>query len=94
MLFSTIIFEKNDNYYLIVILYEIIGCCFGVVKQPRAFSFNITSLLFSNVLRDSFFVSPALISKTGEHYDLAIHGDGLISHIIKNPDSLKIKEVV
>ena len=35
-----------------------------------------------------------MISKTGEHYDLAIHGDGLISHIIKNPDSLKIKEVV
>jgi hypothetical protein len=35
-----------------------------------------------------------MISKTGEHYDLAIHGDGLISHIIKNPDSLKIKEEV
>ena len=35
-----------------------------------------------------------MISKTGEHYDLAVHGDGLISHIIKNPDSLKIKEVV
>ena len=31
-----------------------------------------------------------MISKTGEYYDLAIHGDGLISHIIKNPDSLKI----
>ena len=36
----------------------------------------------------------AMISKTGEHYDLAVHGDGLISHIIKNPDSLKIKEEV
>jgi len=35
-----------------------------------------------------------MISKTGEHYDLAIHGDGLISHIIKNPNSLKIKEEV
>ena len=35
-----------------------------------------------------------MISKTGEHYDLAIYGDGLISHIIKNPDSLKIKEEV
>jgi len=35
-----------------------------------------------------------MISKTGEHYDLAVHGDGLISHIIKNPNSLKIKEVV
>ena len=35
-----------------------------------------------------------MISKTGEHYDLAIHGDGLISHIIKNPDSLKLKEEV
>ena len=35
-----------------------------------------------------------MISKTGEHYDLAIHGDGLISHIINNPDSLKIKEEV
>jgi len=35
-----------------------------------------------------------MIAKTGEHYDLAVHGDGLISHIIKNPDSLKIKEVV
>jgi len=35
-----------------------------------------------------------MISKTGEHYDLAVHGDGLISHIIKNPDSLKIKEEV
>ena len=35
-----------------------------------------------------------MISKTGEHYDLAVHGDGLISHIIKNPNSLKIKEEV
>ena len=35
-----------------------------------------------------------MISKTGEYYDLAVHGDGLISHIIKNPDSLKIKEEV
>ena len=35
-----------------------------------------------------------MISKTGEHYDLVIHGDGLISHIIKNPDSLKLKEEV
>jgi hypothetical protein len=33
-----------------------------------------------------------MIAKTGEYYDLAVHGDGLISHIIKNPDSLKIKE--
>ena len=35
-----------------------------------------------------------MISKTGEHYDLAVHGDGLISHIIKNPHSLKKKEEV
>jgi|TARA_B100000315_G_scaffold255591_1_gene299293 hypothetical protein len=35
-----------------------------------------------------------MVSKTGEHYDLAVHGDGLISHIIKNPNSLKIKEEV
>jgi len=35
-----------------------------------------------------------MISKTGEHYDLAVHGDGLISHIIKNPDSLVRKEEV
>jgi hypothetical protein len=36
-----------------------------------------------------------MISKTGEHYDLAVHGDGLISHIIKNPkDSLRVKEEV
>jgi len=35
-----------------------------------------------------------MIAKTGEHYDLAVHGDGLISHIIKNPNSLKIKEEV
>jgi len=35
-----------------------------------------------------------MISKTGEHYDLAIHGNGLISHIIENPNSLKIKEEV
>ena len=35
-----------------------------------------------------------MISKTGEHYDLAIHGNGLISHIIKNPDSLVRKEEV
>ena len=35
-----------------------------------------------------------MISKTGEHYDLAVHGNGLISHIIKNPDSLTIKEEV
>ena len=31
-----------------------------------------------------------MIAKTGEHYDLVVHGDGLISHIIKNPESLKI----
>jgi len=35
-----------------------------------------------------------MILKTGEYYDLAIHGDGLISHIIKNPDSLRKKEEV
>ena len=35
-----------------------------------------------------------MISKTGEHYDLAVHGNGLISHIIKNPDSLVRKEEV
>jgi hypothetical protein len=35
-----------------------------------------------------------MISKTGEHYDLAVHGNGLISHIIKNPDSLTIREEV
>ena len=35
-----------------------------------------------------------MISKTGEHYDLAVHGDGLISHIIKNPDSLRTREEV
>ena len=36
-----------------------------------------------------------MIEGTGEHYDLAVHGDGLISHIIKNPkDSLKIREEV
>ena len=35
-----------------------------------------------------------MISKTGEHYDLAVHGDGLISHIIKNPDSLRKREEV
>ena len=35
-----------------------------------------------------------MISKTGEHYDLAVHGNGLISHIIKNPDSLIRKEEV
>ena len=35
-----------------------------------------------------------MIGKTGEYYDLAIHGDGLISHIIKHPDSLRKKEEV
>jgi hypothetical protein len=35
-----------------------------------------------------------MTSKTGEHYDLVVHGDGLISHIINNPDSLKLKEEV
>jgi len=35
-----------------------------------------------------------MIAKTGEHYDLAVHGNGLISHIIENPDSLKFKEEV
>ena len=35
-----------------------------------------------------------MIAKTGEYYDLAVHGDGLISHIIKNPDSLKLREEV
>jgi hypothetical protein len=29
-----------------------------------------------------------MTGKTGEFYDLAVHGDGLIAHIIKNPDSL------
>ena len=35
-----------------------------------------------------------MISKTGQHYDIIVHGDGLISHIIKNPSSLKKKEEV
>ncbi len=36
-----------------------------------------------------------MIEGTGEHYDLAVHGNGLISHIIKNPkDSLKLREEV
>jgi hypothetical protein len=35
-----------------------------------------------------------MTGKTGEFYDLAVHGDGLISHIIKNPDSLRKKEEV
>ena len=35
-----------------------------------------------------------MISKTGQCYDLAVHGDGLISHIIKNPDLLQRKEEV
>ena len=35
-----------------------------------------------------------MTGKTGEFYDLAVHGDGLISHIIKNPDSLRRKEEV
>ena len=35
-----------------------------------------------------------MIGKTGEYYDLAVHGDGLISHIIKHPDSLIKKEEV
>ncbi len=35
-----------------------------------------------------------MIAKTGEHYDLAVHGNGLISHIIKNPDLLQRKEEV
>lgn len=30
-----------------------------------------------------------LIGATGSNYDLIVHGDGLISHIIKNPESLK-----
>lgn len=30
-----------------------------------------------------------LISVTGSSYDLIVHGEGLISHIIKNPESLK-----
>ena len=35
-----------------------------------------------------------MIIGTGEHYDMAVHGDGLISHIIKNPHTLKKKEEV
>ena len=35
-----------------------------------------------------------MIGKTGEYYDLAVHGDGLISHIIKHPDSLIKKQEV
>ena len=35
-----------------------------------------------------------MIQSTGEYYDLAVHGDGLISHIIKNPDSLRTREEV
>ena len=30
-----------------------------------------------------------LVGATGSNYDLIVHGDGLISHIIKNPESLK-----
>lgn len=30
-----------------------------------------------------------LIGATGSNYDLIVHGNGLISHIIKNPESLK-----
>jgi len=30
-----------------------------------------------------------LVGVTGSNYDLIVHGDGLISHIIKNPESLK-----
>ena len=35
-----------------------------------------------------------MIAKTGSSYEMVVHGDGLISHIIKNPDSLKKKEEV
>ena len=35
-----------------------------------------------------------MIGKTGQHYEMVVHGEGLISHIIKNPDSLKKKEEV
>ena len=35
-----------------------------------------------------------MIGKTGQHYDMIVHGEGLIAHIIKNPDSLKKKEEV
>ena len=35
-----------------------------------------------------------MIKGTGEYYDLAIHGNGLISHIIKNPELLMTKEEV
>ena len=35
-----------------------------------------------------------MIQSTGEHYDLAVHGNGLISHIIKNPELLRTKEEV
>ena len=33
-----------------------------------------------------------MIAGTGEYYDLAVHGDGLISYIIKNPNTLKTKD--
>ena len=35
-----------------------------------------------------------MIAKTGQYYDMIVNGDGLISHIINNPDSLKKKEEV
>ena len=35
-----------------------------------------------------------MIAKTGQSYEMIVHGDGLISHIIKNPDSLRKKEEV
>jgi len=30
-----------------------------------------------------------LVSATGDHYELSVHGDGLISYIIKHPETLK-----
>ena len=35
-----------------------------------------------------------MVTSTGSSYELLVHGDGLISHIIKNPDSLRKKEEV
>ena len=30
-----------------------------------------------------------MVGATGDHYEMIIHGEGLISHIIQSPDALK-----
>jgi len=85
-------------------IYGFDSCIMGdhhAYKQPENDKEQIMNIIVSG---KEFKCTPAhyhqarefvqMIEGTGEHYDLAVHGSGLISHIIKNPDSLIRREEV